>query len=233
MFSHRLSPWLAHPILLVTVFLTLVACTTVVTATPEPTATATSTATPKPTATATSTAAPEPTATPAPTPAPTATLEPTPEPTLTPEPETWVYQMHTDELTGEEYHSIDASGERVPPLEKGTRGSEPDLSLGCISDRFFAINVYWGGEFIAENVRTDVIETQYRVDEGEVKNTGSHESSSNDFSFFELPERFLNDILHGREVIIRVESYDGSTYTARFPLEGLPEAVKQLPCISP
>ena len=142
-----------------------------------------------------------------------------------PEPENWVYQKEVDELTGKEYHVLLADGESIPA------GSQREIYLACIDSDFFLIGVTWGDEYIAENVRTDVIDTQYKVDDGPLKTVESSEAISNDTSFFRKPKPFLADILKGSEVIIRVKSYDGDTSTGRFPLKGLPEAIKQLPCI--
>ena len=197
--------------------------------TPFPTATAYPTLAPYPTHTPYPTPTPQPTATPLPSvtptsiPTPTATSMPTVTPT--PEPETWVYGKETDELTGKVFHLLTSSGESVPP------GSLRSLSLICVDADFFLASAFWGDEYIAENVRTDVIKTQYKVDDGQLKSTGSTETSSNHSSFFSDSEQFLADILNGSEVIVRVESYDGDTSTAKFPLKGLPEAIKQLPCI--
>ena len=193
------------------------------TATPYPTATARPTHTPYPTPTPQPTATPLPSVTPTSIPTPTATSMPTVTPT--PEPETWVYGKETDELTGKVFHLLTSSGESVPP------GSLRSLSLICVDADFFLASAFWGDEYIAENVRTDVIKTQYKVDDGQLKSTGSTETSSNHSSFFSDSEQFLADILNGSEVIVRVESYDGDTSTAKFPLKGLPEAIKQLPCI--
>ena len=196
---------------------------------PLPTYTPYPTHTPYPTPVEAATATPYPTPTPLPTvtstvaPTPTAT----PQPTVTPmpEPENWVYQKEVDELTGKEYHVLLADGESIPS------GSQREIYLACIDSDHFFIGVTWGDEYIAENVRTDVINTQYKVDDGPLKTVESSEAISNDTSFFRKPKPFLADILKGSEVIIRVESYDGDTSTGRFPLKGLPEAIKQLPCI--
>ena len=207
--------------------------------TPYPTLAALPTYTPYPTPTAYpthtpyQTPTPHPTETPTPTPlptvtptvAPTPTATPQPTVTPTPEPENWVYQKEVDELTGKEYHVLLADGESIPA------GSQREIYLACIDSDHFFIGVTWGDEYIAENVRTDVINTQYKVDDGPLKTVESSEAISNDTSFFRKPKPFLADILKGSEVIIRVESYDGDTSTGRFPLKGLPEAIKQLPCI--
>ena len=184
---------------------------------------------PTPTTTPEPTATPPPTATPEPTPIPTATAVPTIPPTPTPEPIIWNFESSSDALTGQRYASLTSVGEWVPHLGQDT---QPDLRLGCVGDDFLAASVYWGGEFIAENVRTDSIATQYRIDDSPVRTSKSSGSVSNSSSFFSAAQNMVLHMLHKSEIMVRVESYDGTTHTALFKLEGLAGVVPQLPCMT-
>ena len=168
--------------------------------------------------------APPATATPRPTATPMAT------PTLTPLPSAWrSFESEADAITGTNRSGLKTSGQMVGSDPHASLYSDPSLFLRCSGETFEAY-ANWGGRFLADNVRTDKIQTEYKIDDRNPVSTFSGESVDNKASFLESPSRFASNLLDGNQVVIRVTSYDDTTITARFPITGLRHEKEKLGC---
>ena len=124
---------------------------------------------------------------------------------------------------------LKTSGQMVGSDPHASLYSEPSLFLRCSGETFEAY-ANWGGRFLADNVRTDKIQTEYKIDDRNPVSTFSGESVDNKASFLESPSRFASNLLDGNQVVIRVTNYDDTTITARFPITGLRHEKEKLAC---
>ena len=175
--------------------------------------------------------APPATATPRPTPTPTAPpATATPRPTPTPLPSAWKsFESESDAITGTKRSGVRTSGRMVGSDPHASLYSDPSLILRC-SGKSFDAYATWGGRFLAANVRTDRIQTMYKIDDRNPVSTFSDESVDNEASFLDSPSLFASNLLDGDQVVIRVTSYDDTTMTAGFPITGLRHEKEKLGC---
>ena len=158
----------------------------------------------------------------------TPTAPPRAMPTPTPLPSAW-RSFEADAITGTNRSGLKTSGRMVGSDPYASLYSDPSLFLRC-SGETFEVYANWGGRFLADNVQTDKIQTECKIDDRNPVSTFSGESVSNKTSFLESPSRFASNLLDGNQVVIRVTSYDNTTMTARFPITGLRHEKEKLGC---
>ena len=201
--------------------------TTTPTSTPIPTKRPTDTPLPTPTPTPTPTSTPRPTATPSPTtvPAPAATPSPTPTtvPTRapTPPPATgkWVYFENRDPITDELTHiiyTIAVSGE-------SGFGDQFTLSMACDQSDFFSVGVQWHSF-----IDLDSTNVTYRIDSQDAQSSEWISDGDSTYLVGAKGKQFVNSVMGGKQLLVRVLPYQGASLTATFDITGIEEAVKPL-----
>ena len=185
--------------------------------TPLPTPTLTPTATPRPTAAPSPTPVPAPTATPSSTPTAVPTRAPTPPPATG----KWVYFEDRDPITDELtqiIYTIAVSGE-------SGFGDQFSLSIGCSQPDFFSVGVDWDSF-----IDLDSTNVTYRIDSQDAQSSKWTLSSGGDqtYLFGAKGKQFVNSLMGGNQLLVRVLPYQGSSLTATFNITGIGEAVKPI-----
>lgn len=164
-----------------------------------------------------------------PTPVPVSTpVSPTPNPAAS----SWDQHSSTDPITGKERFFLTTFGAMIGSDPHASLYDRPSITMSCSDTIYFSVFVGWGGRFIAGDVRTDNIPTEYRVDDSVAFTIQANESTSNESGFIDTQHRtrFARSLLNSEEVVIRMKSYDGDTLTGKFPIAGLDQESAFLPC---